>query len=140
MLTFNILLFQGNQFFGRDHDDDGSIHMESISQRGGKENWDDIGLSNNPLNDRYFSQVLYWPLIGQNSQELSSHWLILLLQPDLDRVNEDRKSAEIEASGGKIGRSNSDRGQDKLDTEDIDMAQVSSPLSVSWVSDLNSAL
>ena len=51
-------------------------------------------------------------------------------------MNEDRKSAEIEASGGKIGRSNSDRGQDKLDTEDIDMAQVSSPLSVSLVSDL----
>ena len=61
-----MILFQGNQFFGRDHDDDGSIHMESISQRGGKENWDDIGLSNNPLNDRYFSQVLYSPLIGQN--------------------------------------------------------------------------
>ena len=97
-------LSQGNHFFGRDQDDEGSIHMESISQRGGKENWDDIGLSNNPLNDRYFSQ------------------------PDLDRVNEGRKSAEIEAAGGKIVRSNSDRGQDKLDTEDIDMAQFEYPV------------
>merc|ERR550534_2520757 len=96
-------LSQGNHFFGRDQDDDGSIHMESISQRGGKENWDDIGLSNNPLNDRYFSQ------------------------PDLDRVNEDRKSVEVEAAGGKVVRSNSDRGQDKLDTEDIDMAQFEYP-------------
>ena len=93
-------LSQGNQFLGRDGDDDGSIHMESISQRGGKENWDDIGLSNNPLNDRYFSQ------------------------PDLDRVTEGRKSAEIEPR--KIGRSNSDR-QNKIDTEDIDMAQFEYP-------------
>ena len=94
-------LSQGNQFFGRE-DDDGSIHMESISQRGGKENWDDIGLSNNPLNDRYFSQ------------------------PDLDRAHQSgsRKSEELDM--GKIGRSNSDR-QNKMDNEDIDLAQFEYP-------------
>merc|ERR1719410_166570 len=93
-------LSQGNQFFERDGDD-GSIHMESISQRGGKENWDDIGLSNNPLNDRYFSQ------------------------PDLDRVAAGRAKSE-ERDLGKIGRSNSDR-QSKMDNEDIDLEQFEYP-------------
>ena len=95
-------LSQGNQFFERDGDDDASIHMESISQRGGKENWDDIGLSNNPLNDRYFSQ------------------------PDLDRAhqNPSRKSEEIEMN--KVGRSNSDR-QSKMDNDEIDLAQFEYP-------------
>ena len=97
-------LSQGNQFFGRD--DEESIHMESISQRGGKqENWGDIGLSNNPLNDRYFSQ------------------------PDLDRAHQPRSrrhSEELDAS--KMPRSNSDR-QTKLDNDgiDIDLAQFEYP-------------
>merc|ERR1712106_473485 len=97
-------LSQGNQFFGRD--DEESIHMESISQRGGKqENWGDIGLSNNPLNDRYFSQ------------------------PDLDRAHQPRSrrhSEELEST--KMPRSNSDR-QSKLDTDgiDIDLEQFEYP-------------
>ena len=96
-------LSQGNTLYGRDGDDDGSIHMESISQRGGKQNWDDIGLSNTPLNDRYFSQ------------------------PDLDRAHQPRsrrQSEELEL--GKLPRSNSDR-QSKIDTEDIDLAQFEYP-------------
>ena len=96
-------LSQGPQMFGRDGEDDGSIHMESISQRGGKQNWDDIGLSATPLNDRYFSQ------------------------PDLDRAHQPRsrrQSEELEL--GKLPRSNSDR-QSKIDTEDIDLAQFEYP-------------
>ena len=96
-------LSQGNQFFGREGDDEGSIHMESISQRGGgKENWDDIGLSNNPLNDRYFSQ------------------------PDLDRAHQSSRGKSEELDMGKIARSNSDR-QSKMDNEDLDLAQFEYP-------------
>ena len=48
---------QGNQFFLRE--DEESLQLESISQRGGKRShhhdaWDDLAA--NPLNDRYFSQ------------------------------------------------------------------------------------
>ena len=47
----NIDVFQGNELYMREEEE--SIHLESISQRGGKlDNWDDVGLANNPLNDR----------------------------------------------------------------------------------------
>ena len=96
-----------DKFFSREVDEE-SIHMESISQRGGKpENWDDIGLSNNPMNDRYFSQ------------------------PDLDtrsQANRSRRHSE-EIDPAKLPRSNSDR-QSKIEGEgvDIDLAQFEYPM------------
>ena len=99
-------LSQGpGQFFAGGGDDE-SIHMESISQRGGKTDWGEMGLSNTPLNDRYFSQ------------------------PDLEtgRASRSGRNSAVE-SGAQLPRSNSDR-QTKAepgDGIDIDLAQFEYP-------------